>query len=344
MAAKFDNQFTRNVAKSKLKGSPTVEVGRPAFYKTDRMEAVKLSDHLIKYTTARAAAYLQLPAFTGERNVTESHVQRLLQVMERGHFNWDLVVIVTCLLDGVIYRINGQHTSWARMGLTDNPSPEVREILYEVKSRHQLRLLYGTFDRVKSRSNSHITRVGLVDGAAAAGMASWVVSRLSPGIRMWLFEGQQAYKAIEPDELGQLIEAEHATTFNVVGLFVQSLNDSAMPLIKRQPAMAAMCETFSRWPADSAVFWREVAEGVNLRPGDARLLLNRYLTRSAISRSGITSNKQIVDAEDMYRTCISAWNRWRAGGEVQALRSSATRVRAGGPRDDSAATAKADGA
>jgi hypothetical protein len=51
--------------------------------------------------------------FVADRSLRQVHVENLLREMRRGMFIESLVTLILCELDGVTYRMNGQHTCWA---------------------------------------------------------------------------------------------------------------------------------------------------------------------------------------------------------------------------------------
>src|SRR5262245_6365516 len=64
-----------------------------------------------------ATNLLNMAEFSSDRPLDDRHVARLLNAMKRGTFLPEQVQIITCTLNGKEYRMNGQHTSWARLEL-----------------------------------------------------------------------------------------------------------------------------------------------------------------------------------------------------------------------------------
>ncbi|KKR80165.1 MAG: hypothetical protein UU27_C0036G0001, partial [Parcubacteria group bacterium GW2011_GWD1_40_9] len=64
----------------------------------------------VNFTRAEAEKLLGHEEFVGERTLKNSHVDYLIQTMERGTFHPEWVNLVICKFDGKTYRMNGQHT------------------------------------------------------------------------------------------------------------------------------------------------------------------------------------------------------------------------------------------
>lgn len=303
-------------------------VDRPQLVPIDALTVRKFSDKQVEFTYDKAAEYSNLPIWEGERDVDSSNVERLISEMKKERFNWDNVVIAKCLYQGLIYKINGQHTAVARFAMPETPSPMVREILYATDQLGQLKALYSTFDRPKPRSNSHLTRVELAGSEAAEGLHGATIGLLSAGLKFWKYPDITDYKRIDPAEIAHLAMSDHSQLFNMVGKFYQSLDpDMAKLLVQRRPAIAAMFETFSRYPAESVEFWKNMVEGTNLNKDDARWHLRNYLSTANVDgRRSVKTGKVVVDSEDLYRICMSAWKKWKGNEKVAMLRTTSKRL------------------
>lgn len=287
-----------------------------------------LSDKKVKLSHERAESYLNLSVFEGERDFYEGHVQFLLDQMNKGTFNFSVIVLASCLYKGTVYKINGQHTCWAIMFLDDNPSPEVQEKQFEVETAEQLRLLYASFDRGKVRSDPHLVRVHLAGNEALKELNARIISHLSGGFRFWLFEKKDQQRRVRSDDIADLIQNEYLSLFRAIGLYVQKMKDMNLAVLRKQAVFAALFETFYLVPTIAPSFWDAVASGEDLSRGDARLTLRNYLLTTAIDRAGSGSTKRVIDSETAYRCCIAAWNHWRKDTKIEILRTPSKRVKA----------------
>jgi hypothetical protein len=325
---KRKSQFNEVVAKYNLKDAPSIAANLDGEIPVDALGVTLVSDRLIDFTIPQAVRYIELPVYQGERGVDQRHAQSLVDEMARGRFNWTIIIVASCLLetDGVTYKINGQHTAWARLDRPYEPSPKVREHQYKAPTVEALKALYGSFDRNKPRSDTHLTRIELVGEAAVKGLKAETITAVTRGLRFWLFEGE-AFKRVTPAVLAATITDRYANLFNTVGTFFQNIHGDKNPILKRQPVMAALCATFDKVPTVAPLFWRDVAEGTNLTKGDARWHLCQYLNKTALVASRRQQSAKVVDPEEMYCVCLSAWNRWRDNEQVQKLQAPTKRPR-----------------
>lgn len=311
-----------------LAGAPDVVQFRDAVQKIEALTAEKVRDTTSKFTVDKAVEYIELRVFPGERDVSDAHVQHLVDEINSGRFNWDVVIMARAELRGVTYKINGQHTAWARLAVPDEPSPVVREIVYRVDSDEQLKALYATFDRAKPRSDTHLTRLELLGTAAADGLAPRTVTRITPGFKLWKYPVREQYARVGPAEIAAVVNQQYAKLFNLVGKFYATFDKNGLAVMERSPVVAAMFETFDRFPSVAPAFWRDTIDGTNLVKSDARWHLRRYLETSTLGKFSNVPGVKIVNTEEMYLTCLAAWNRWRKNEEVKLLKPLDKRTRA----------------
>lgn len=288
------------------------------------LEAVLLSDRQVCLNSELAKAYLDTPIFAGEREAQEPHVQTIVDAMLNGTFNHRLVILATGLLDGVTYKINGQHTSWAVWmvnGVRPGYSIEVRELRYRCANEDQLRALYGSFDQGLGRTKAHVTTVLTVNTPELHGVAASALKRLVPGLRLWLFPDITSRERCGPNQIAALMRNTYAAQCRYVGKFLQTRR---VPHMFRAPVIAAQLATFDVDPDAAVEFWDAINTGLNLESqSDPRwrlreLLLNTRLSnvRDMVAMTGPVRQNgaaRLLGAESMYRCCIAAWNKWRAG-------------------------------
>ena len=224
------------------------------------------------------------------------------------------------------YKVNGQHTSWARLHISEKIAPEIRLLTYKASNIEQLKALYSTFDRDKPRTGVHLTRVELVNTAPAHQLWTTTLNIISRGVKLWLYEKQDDQNRCSPAQLAALITSSYAVPFNTIGLFMQSLSKEGYSQAKRSAVIAAMFATYSVAPDAALLFWRDTLEGTNLDKNCARWHLRRYLQSTVIRN--YSASKRVVNAEEMYRISIVAWNRWRKGEKVSHLRATDERIEA----------------
>jgi hypothetical protein len=304
-----------------------IKTDRPASSVSAKLVARLVSDRKVPLTHSKCYEHLSLPRFDAERDVDQRHVQRLYDEMAAGRFLWDQVILNTAKLGKKVYQINGQHTCWARLNTPDVNHPRVLYREYAVDSEDQLRRLYGVIDAGKPRTPGHVLRVLLCGNGEFEGLWSSLASTIASGFRLWRYEAREENRRKSPHDIASEIGANYADVFNKIAAFVQG-NYGQKHLI-RAAVVGAMFATFDAKPSVARELWTPVADGLGLdAKGDARYRLREVLQRvqSAKSSIGIGGARlRLQSSEEIYRICILAWNKWRAGDEVESLRPTSKR-------------------
>lgn len=277
-------------------------------------------DEQVPFTKVLAQRYLKLPVFPGERNVSRPHVQYLRTEMQADNFNPIQVVMATATCYGVEYKINSQHISEARLEMPDDWCPLIRVVHHEVENAEQLRRLYASYDRGKPRTDAHLVKTMLVDRDETRNIPPSVLARVVPGFKLWKWETSVKNT---PAQIADVILDEHAETFKRVCEFCRAHDAATLHMVRRSPVIAALFETFAKHHDVAADFWVPVLAGLNLpSSGDPRFRLRELLQSCTLHGSvRAVSGRKPIDAEEMYRICVNAWNRWRRGEQnVSILR------------------------
>jgi hypothetical protein len=296
---------------------------------SDPLEYKIESQKTLELTKAKAFEFLDLLSFSGERSVREHHVQFLYDEWQAGRFLWHNVQLAAARLNGQLYRINGQHSSWMRVNIPDKCEPVkeaiVAERIYIVDSEEQLRNLYSAFDRAAPRSVSHISRVMLIGTDAARDIPYSYLNKLVAGFRVFFAEDWNTAN-VNPNQLTGLINKSYCELFNVVGRFFQIHYDEA-PRLKKAAVVGSMFATFEKNVMASTEFWGPVWSNVgHSSKSDPRWKLRTFID----SHSQSSQSKTNIGTEDLYRACINTWNRWRAGDSVDVVRTTDKRLKARG--------------
>lgn len=296
-----------------------------------------VSDQFIGLSRQLAYDFLEYERFDGERDVREGHVQYLYNEYHEGRFMWHHVILAAAVLyekldpseppKQHVYRINGQHTCWMRVMIPEKDEPvnasKVRKIVYAVENREQLRNLYATFDRAAPRTPGHITKVMLLDSGSVEGISPSYLTPLVAGFRVWEWEGKWERQNIgTPANVAALIKGKYAELFNMVGKYFKEMSDKAT-FVRRSPVIGALFATFQKSPEESTAFWDGVFTGLGLtEENDPRYQLRKFLESHSMN---LSAKRDALPAEDMFRTCINAWNRWRKKEKISVVRTTDTR-------------------
>jgi hypothetical protein len=301
---------------------PALTVNPPTGF-AKPIETQVISDEHVKFTREKAEEILKLSTFEGERIVNDRHVQNLYIAWASGRFMWEHVVIGLCECEGKTYRVNGQHTCWLRANIQNGPDPTVRLVTYKVKNQENLRSLYATFDRNKTRTYGHVFKSSLVGMPVARDLWPSLLGQLGSGMRFWLFGGESS-RNITPEDMVGLIESTYRDLFKKVGMYVQKNYDSFKP-VRRRSMIAAIFATFAVAPNKSMEFWQSICDGIGYTSKqDARWHLRKYIDTHTASKS---DSKSFVSDERWYQISIVAWNRWRQHEKVDKLKPSEKRIK-----------------
>lgn len=288
-----------------------------------------ISDTLVILDDEKASSYIELPVFKGEREVTESHVQRLFDEMRKGHFNPLLVVLSSCEFQGVVYKINGQHTCWAKF-YCEGYTPQVREIRYRVDSEEDLRQLYATYDRGMGRSDAHLTMVELANNHHLRDVPNNVLKLVTSGMKFWIFSSSSDRRRCSPQDVATLATDKHLNLFMLICSFVREHIESSKDaqFVRRVAVIAAMFETFNKVVGSSNEFWVPVVNGINLgSKEDPRYQLRSFLLSVKVNAASSRRERSVTD-DELYNHCIPAFNKWRKNEKIKSLRPTQDRVRA----------------
>lgn len=260
-----------------------------------------------KLTPELASKILELTPFMEDRALINAHVEYLIKCIKRGTFLPELVNLITCDLNNLIYRINGQHTCWAYL-LADMPGwePAITVSHYHAASEADLRRLYSSVDRGKSRDKALVTRCLLHADNDFAGCSQRMVKMLTSGLQFLLGRDNR----LDGEELATLLQTTYKDTAIRVAQWWQGILEQAEHL-RRAPVAGAILATYGKLPTKAHEFWDKVADGVGLEgKSDPRYVLRETLTRCTLSFQLGKKNKSL-SPENMYMACIFGWNCWR---------------------------------
>lgn len=270
-----------------------------------------------------ATELLEMDEFSSDRPLNDNHVAHLKQAMERGTFLPEQVNIVTCTLNGKTYRMNGQHTSWARLYMPDDYKCPVRHFKYKADTDNDMRRLYASLDRMKGRTTGNIVIAYLYDTEEWKGYNKRVIIKLAEGLAFHLWQGQDERTMRDADDRAYLLMTDYHDLAKKVGPFLDESFGKDSRHIMRRPVIGAIFATFEKAAQPSLDFWRAVRDGVGFtNKYDARLTLRNALLQTSInSGAGARSDKKAAGGEEMHRWCRNAWNAWRRGEELKILRA-----------------------
>jgi hypothetical protein len=314
----MDNPTTRLTT-----NSPTDVQGVTRVWLTKSLPHQVLSIRSIELSNDLATRFLNFREVPGARKIRDNNTQHLYDDAIDGRLRWSDIVLGTCELGGSVYKLRGQHACWTRLRLRDTSTPVVRMIRYRVETQEQLAALYWHFDPGTPPTDAEIFQTALARTPAGEGLLLGTITTLAGAVRFWRAGEMDGERAAV---VARYVRDHYFNTFNRTGRFIEALSPKARALLRHRPTQAAMLDTFSTDASAAVGFWGGVAEGVNLNRDCGRWHLREYLIDTALRRKNAGTIKKVVEDESVYRTCVTAWNRWRRGEKVASLRPTARRT------------------
>lgn len=277
----------------------------------------------VNFTVKEAESLLAMKEFVGDRPLKNGHVDYLLQSMRRGTFHPELVNVIVCKHEGEIYRMNGQHTAWARIYMDSDYACQVNYLVYTAKSEDDMRTLYASIDRSSPRTRANVINSYLAGTEEFSGVKALTMRVVPMGFAMWYWKTKHERHQHDGDDVAFLLRTDQYDLARKVCSFLDKYSSRDFKHIQRAPVVAAMFATFHKAPQIALEFWVPVATGTGIEKiGDPRLKLRNALQVAAVDvGNGSHSDKKTVSQEFMYRQCIIAWNAFREGRSLQLLKA-----------------------
>lgn len=272
-----------------------------------------------------ATDFLNLPEFSSDRPLDNGHVVRLLTAMKRGTFLPEQVMLISCTLatTGKEFRMNGQHTCWARLEMDAKYRCPIQHLRYRAETENDMRRLYASIDRMKARTTGNVVCSYLYDTPEWKAFSKRTLMKLAEALAFWLWDEDHERGKHDGDDRAYLLMTDHYQLGQKVAKFVEESKGTNTQHIRRRPVIAAMMATFSKSTPASIEFWTAVRDGTGMgNKGDPRLVLRNNLVTTSIGVGvGATTDKKSAGSEEVYRWCVFAWNAFRRGDQVKILKA-----------------------
>lgn len=261
----------------------------------------------------------------GERPMRDDHVSVLATAMTRGSFLAEVVMLAVCHCeaDNKIYRINGQHTSWARITLDSTTyNPVVNLGIYRAKTMAGVRALYAQFDRGATRTRSNLVESYLADAPPFDKYGRALRAALASGVGFYAWPKNHDRTRHDADSVVSLMTGVHKDAVVHAASILNTPTAKESQHIRRAATVAAIMATYYVAPKPSSEFWLKVRDGTDMtEKDDPRLKLrNELLTRAVGSASNRRSKENAPLSNEMtYRYCVSMWNAWREKRSVSRM-------------------------
>jgi len=236
------------------------------------------------FTHEEAEKLLMYDEFAGDRPLKNAHVDYLVQSMRRNTFHPEWVNLVICKCDGKTYRMNGQHTAWARLEMPKSWECPVTVLEYKAESMDDMRILYASIDRSSPRTRANVITSYLAGTEEFDGVKAVTMRVVPQGFALWFWKTKNERRLHDGDDVAVLLKTDHYDLARKVCSFLDDHTARDQRHILRAPVVAAMFATFNKAPQVALEFWGPVAAGTGIEKlGDPRLKLRNELQRSAVN-------------------------------------------------------------
>jgi len=258
----------------------------------------------------------KLKVVDGERTLKDNRISTLKRKYEAGEFlpfNWAVAV-----LEGVEYRVNGQHSSHILAGWKGDLPTILHGTIttYKVNSKEELAELYASYDptfsnrdirdNVKTWKNIDQDFINLPDGVLklAVDGVFWCKQRVNrkSGLKV-----SDKYKLFTDSSIKEFV------------LWYPKVVHSKTAELKLTYISAAMFSTFEANPKEADKFWREVGSVTPFQEMEAEktpsVVLDKWL-------SDILEKKELkatLKPDEIYQGCIYAWNAFRQKKKISVI-------------------------
>jgi hypothetical protein len=262
-----------------------------------------------------------LPPLTGDRALKPTRVEHLADRIHNGlaiPFLW-----VTCFVDGVEYRINGQHSCEVLLGMDSKtpPSLKVVRIVFDADSVEDAAVLWAQYDaQISTRVANEIYTTRAAAIPELADFAPRFISRCATGLGMDHYGIRRGDAAGRAELLSSNVARIH-WLYNLIATASQTATTEVRDALERGPVIAAMIRTHRRSAQDATSFWNAVRDGTDTNPGHPTRILRDYLLSHSVANGRGSTGTRSASSVDVLVCCIRAWNAWRKHVTVKLLRS-----------------------
>lgn len=278
----------------------------------------------VKVTKELAQRYAEMDPAPHDRPLSERRLQVYRKLWKEGQFRPVTWATALCLETGVVYRVNGKHTS-TMLASHLGPMPDFYAVVeeYLCDTLEDVAYLYSTFDsKMQSRSADDIYQSFAATIPELQEISGKVIRQLVQGIGYQVL-GAIPYEKASHTERAELLFDHVDFALWVDKLFTAGRCDEKAKMraahLRRQATIAAMLATYQRDQEAASRFWVMVRDETGVTPDTPDRVLARYLISSSIrGHSGARSAEADTQTtREMYVKCLHAWNAWRQGGNTK---------------------------
>lgn len=272
----------------------------------------------------KAREHASLPSSPTERDKKRLQIKHLAEAMRNRCFLpccW-----ATVLHQGVVYRMNGQHSSSTILEVAEALPEALPEKLvihldnYRADTPNGMGLLFRQFDaRWSSRSTAEVA-------GAYQGLVTDLRGVKRETVKLGIEGVEWHSRCVETtpfprgdDRFQHILNAVYQPFL----CWLAGILNAKSPELMHEAIVAAMYATHIKSESLAQEFWYQVAKPQDMfNDNDPRNVLSRELVKiyedkkeSKKSRTRVTP----VGPGDLFAKCIKAWNAWRSGKDISSL-------------------------
>lgn len=271
---------------------------------------VYLKSEMTMVTAETARLLRDTCHFSRQRQLSESHIERLADEMDRGSFIPGTQIAFGVFPDKRMVILNGNHTLEA---VAQSGVPIALTFTYiPVKDEDDVGRIYAQYDihRVRSWGDAY-KAYGFTENMPTY-WASPIGTAL--GVIMARFDSAIAKDPVlKSREVRALVMRRYAKQSAQLMELVEGVATQNLKLFRRGGVLSVALETLRYQPSMASEFWRGFLLDDGLKTGDPRKTLLNYLR----ARTGATNRG---DRDQQSRACALAWNASFKGRKLEILR------------------------
>lgn len=269
----------------------------------------KIEPKVVEITRELAIKMAAMTRSPRERAINDRRKDFLKEKVLSGKFHTCIWASVKCRETGVIYRVNGQHTS-ELFSNWEGELPKVYAVLESVEcdTLSEVAILWAQYDNLRSarsRTDINVAYAGAIPELEHLSKA--VINVVIGSLAM----EEHGYRngRVDQEEKAALLfkDTDFALWFGSM-----IISEETRRLLNKSQIGNAMLACWRIDPKIATKFWIEVRDGTNKWADSPSRILNKFLLNHALIRGKSYS----VSPHEMRNRCILAWNAYRNKSKV----------------------------
>jgi hypothetical protein len=252
-----------------------------------------------------------------ERPFNRRRMSAYKKAMKEDRFRGTIWAKCFCKEDGHWWRVNGQTTSVSALELFEEggfvPNFYISLEVYEADTLKEVRELWNTFDtRDSAKDTSDINNSFAKLDPRLAGVPKGLINTLVAGMSLSQWDPYYSNKSSAADRAELLLTNDNFCHW-AVDMIQNGSSKTRKRKIEKAAAVAAMLDTWRKFPDEATKFWEGVRDANGINPEGGDRVLSDFLLQQRNRRNFYE------DLWTDYGKCLKAWNAWRENRPVKEL-------------------------